>query len=160
MRSAPSVSFPVGRSRFEGGLLLALGLAGGAALALWMAQAVAPAGWKAGALAGWLAGCAWAWRQWRATPVGRLDWREEGWFWARAGEGAASEPSPLPAPPRVVLDLQHVLLLQAPGFAPRWFWLARRDDPACWNALRRAAHARAFGREATPAPASAAGGQP
>lgn len=141
MRNAPSVNFPVGRSRFEGMLLLALGLASGAVLLLWARQAVVPATWLAASVAAWGAGGAWAWLRWRAAPVGALQWREGAWFWVALNSPLSAEPAPLPCL-RVALDLQRVLLLEAPGAAPRWFWLACRDDPLNWNALRRAVHAR------------------
>lgn len=150
MRNAPSVSFPVGRSRFEGGLLLALGVSGGAALGFWMAQALVPPLWAAGALALWLAGALLAWRRWRATPAGRLQWREGGWFFAGTDVAPAADPAPLPRAPRVALDLQQRMLLEVPGFSPRWCWVARRDEPASWNALRRAVHARPLRGESQP----------
>ena len=140
MRNAPSVSFPVGRSRFEGALLLALGLSGGAVLLLWAHQAVVSAIWLAGVGAAWWVGGVWARRRWRASPIGRLQWREGAWFFAALDSPHSGDPAALPQL-RVALDLQQVLLLELPGFAPRWLWLARRDDPQNWNALRRAVHA-------------------
>ena len=141
MRNAPSVSFPVGRSRFEGRLLLAVGLAGGAALGLWQVQAAVPMGWGAASLMLWLMGAGLAWRRWRATPAGRLHWREGGWFFEASDSASLEDPRPL-ARLRVALDLQQVLLLEAPGGMPRWLWLARADDPVHWQALRHAVHAR------------------
>ena len=137
MHSAPSVSYPVGRSRFAAGLLLAAWLLGTAAVALWLNEVRAP-GWQRGAsvllvLAAGL-GAASSW--WR-TPAGALSWDGENWCWPAAGQGGAGAVT-------VGLDLQHWLLLRwTDGSAPRWLWLERARHAERWDDLRRAVYSRA-----------------
>ena len=137
MHDAPSVSYPVGRSRWAGALAASLWLAGLAGTLLWSAQpqlafwrlALA---WGAVAAAGLIAlrAC------WRA-PRGVLAWDGAGWTWAPHGAGA--ETGEL----QVALDLQHLLLVhwRASG-ARRWFWLERAGGER-WDELRRAVYSRA-----------------
>jgi toxin CptA len=133
MHSAPSVTYPVGRSVWAGALLLGLWLAGLAATATW-AWAVPAPGWPQG-LALTLAAClgAWAGWHWWCSPGGDLSW--EGGTWSRAGVEGMVE---------VRLDLQRVMLLRWQGAgAAEWFWLERAADPARWNDVRRAVYSRA-----------------
>ena len=143
-RSAPSVSYPVGRCRFWAWLLGGLGAAIAAALG-----ATAPALPLAlGALLGalllvWLG---WAgWVLWR-PPRGQLAWccglaQAPGhWGWqARGSESLA------PIDVSLVLDLQQraLLRLQGPRGVPRWVWVAQGRAPGEWLALRRALVAHA-----------------
>src|SRR5262245_43621400 len=101
MHAAPSVNYPVGRSRFAGALLAGLWATALAALLAWHWQAAAPA-WQrlagfallaaCGALAGW---------GWRRAPAGTLGWTGAGWLWnGRPGRLA------------LALDLQSRLLLR------------------------------------------------
>ncbi|RYF77218.1 MAG: hypothetical protein EOO29_21870 [Comamonadaceae bacterium] len=142
MRNAPSVSFPVGRSPFEGRLLLGLGLAGGCALGLWRWQTAASDLLAVCLLGLWAASCLLAWRQWRASPTGWLHWRDGAW--SLGLERASADHDISLTRLRVALDFQTVLLLELGSASrrPRWLWLALRDDPAQWNAVRRAFHAR------------------
>ena len=143
MRNAPSVSFPVGRSPFEGRLLLCLGLAGGAALGLWRWQTAASDLLAVGLLGLWMAGCVLAWRRWRASAAGWLHWRDGAWTFGASR--ASADNDIVLARLRVALDFQTILLLElkSASRAPRWLWLSHSDDPPHWNALRRAVHARA-----------------
>jgi len=139
MHSAPSVSYPVGRSRRAGRLLLLV--------------------WACGAT-GFLAACAGA---------GALGWRQAllglcvllAGVAARAGLRRSTEPADLSfdgrrwslsgaaplrsAEAQVVLDLQSLLLVRlgAAGRRQRWVWLDRGLAPGDWSDLRRAAHSRA-----------------
>ena len=149
MHHAPSVQYPVGRSRF-----LVAGV-----VVLWLLGAFAAVGqvWQTGGLGGrvlltggsvLLAGAV-AWGFLRKTPVGALRWDGEAWYWLPAAltPGACSEP--LSTPPQVSLDLQRVLLLSlnARGQRACWLCLERSQSPARWDDLRRAVFAQ---REAAP----------
>lgn len=153
LRSAPSVSFPVGRSRFQGQCLAAIWLLGALAVVLWWAQAAIHAWQLSLALALLAGGGMLSWRHWARAPMGTLHWREQQWHFS-PGAATTADIGDDPVEPlddlQVVLDLQSVLLLRCavPGqwrgpWGGQWFWLARRDDPVRWHALRRAAFARA-----------------
>ena len=137
MHSAPSVSYPVGRSRFAAGLLLGGWLLGVAAVGLWSSQVRAP-GWQLGAslVVVLLTGLCAAWN-WLRAFQGVLSWDGQGWSWsacAQAEEGM----------PEVGLDLQRWLLLRWSGAAAsRWLWLERARHPERWEDLRRAVYSRA-----------------
>lgn len=146
MHNAPSVSYPVGRSFFQVGLLsvlalLAAGLGVGwivssprfgvaqlAMLLLWLMAAV---------VSGW---------GWRRTEQGELQWDGQTWAWRRAGA-----PEGWPGQVAVRLDWQRGLLLAFVGETGRaqWLWLARSADATRWLALRRALYA-APGRRVSP----------
>ncbi|HEY8356662.1 MAG TPA: hypothetical protein VIL30_04295 [Ramlibacter sp.] len=141
MHAAPSVSYPVGRSRFAlAGLALAW-LAGLAAACAWTLQAQAP-GWHQAlavavvALAGAAAGAAWL-----RSPRGTLAWDGGAWRWheQRAGTGGEG------GRPEVALDLQARLLLRWRSEAGivRWLTPERDSAPLHWDALRRAVYSPA-----------------
>jgi toxin CptA len=138
MYRAPSVSYPVERSRFLGGLLAVLVLAGVAAGAMvgqrtplhaWQVVVV----WAVILLAGLGAGFFW-----RSLPQGELRW--DGHCWE--GPGAATRPSGV----RVHLDLQRHLLvrLQEAGDTGSWLWLSAASRPERWDDVRRAVYSRAM----------------
>jgi toxin CptA len=137
MHSAPSVSYPVGRSRFAGLVLLVFWLLGAAAIAAWWLQAQAP-GWRTAAavlllaMSGLIAVIAW-----RRSPIGELAWDGENWNFSGAAESSAAALS-------VALDLQRRLLVHwvAPG-ASCWLWLERTSRPERWDDVRRAVYSRA-----------------
>ena len=137
MHSAPSVSYPVGRSRFAAGLLSGCWLLGVAAVGLWSFQMRA-AGWQLAASLGvlLLTGL-WAAWNWLRAPQGLLSWDGQSWSWsagAQAEEGT----------PEVGLDLQRWLLLRWSGAAAsHWLWLQRARQPERWDDLRRAVYSRA-----------------
>lgn len=137
MHAAPSVNYPVGRSRFLAVLLGVVWLCGAAALVV-AAIAWTP-GWRhvVGALA-LLASTVGAWQFWHSHPVGVLRWDGRAW----QGPGSAE-----PARLEVHLDLQHRLLArlvatQGPHRAS-WLWLEAGADPPRWADLRRAVYSRA-----------------
>lgn len=137
MHSAPSVSYPVGRSAFALRLAAALALLGLGAVAAWTWQAATP-GWRqaVGLAAVILAGAA-AWRAWLASPRGVLRWTGGEWAWDEGGQVVTGAVA-------LALDLQSHLLLRWDGAgAARWFWLERSAAPADWDALRRAVYSRA-----------------
>jgi hypothetical protein len=135
MHGAPSVSYPVGRSRFAAGILAAGWLLGCAAALLWWTHS--PDRWRMAmmfaALAATGAGAAWSWRSQRR---GVLEWDGAAWSWGDAGATAGQI--------EVALDLQHTLLVSwtAAGVS-RWLWLARSDRSERWDDLRRAVYSRA-----------------
>lgn len=146
MRSAPSVTSPVGRSRLEAalvGLICGLGLID---LAAWT-LGPSSLGWRQALGGVVLALCAvWAWSHLRQSPQGQLAWDGMVWRWSTGG--AACE-----VVPQVACDLQRWLLVQlhtpdqAPNHAPtaappRWLWLQAGVDTPHWLALRRALYSR------------------
>jgi toxin CptA len=136
MHSAPSVTYPVGRSPFAGLLLLAIWLAGAAALMFWWMSG--PSSSRLGAVVlSWLASGLWAARQWWRSPIGAVAWNGESWNWAagETGDNGVLE---------VSLDLQRSMLVRWAGKgASRWFWLERASRADRWDDLRRAVYSRA-----------------
>lgn len=137
MHGAPSVSYPVGRSRFLAALLLLAWLLGGAATAFWWLQSQS-SGWRASGA--WLVlvstGAFAAWNWWHSTS-GVLTWDGQTWNWS----GDRRTPT---AVPEVRLDLQRCLLLRWPaGDASHWLWLERATRAERWDDLRRAVYSRA-----------------
>lgn len=149
MHDAPSVSYPVGRSRWAGALAASLWLCGLAGALLWAAQPQVAfwrlaLAWTAAAVAGVV-----ALRTWWRTPRGVLAWDGSGWTWTP--DGGHGVPGEL----QVALDVQHLLLVRfrAAG-AGGWFWLERGGGER-WDELRRAVYSRA-GPAALPAEPPAA----
>ena len=132
MHSAPSVTYPVGRSRFAGALLLVIWLAAAATLALWIKSGAS--GWRPGAAALlWIASGAWAVGHWWRSPTGAVAWDGESWNWtARDGVGTGML--------EVSLDLQRSMLVRwaGEGAGAQWFWLERASRVERWEDLRRA----------------------
>lgn len=137
MHDAPSVSYPVGRSRWAGALAAGLWLAGLAGTLLWSAQPqVAP--WRLGLA--WtavvVAGLA-ALRTWWLAPRGVLAWDGSGWTWTRDGGQAVTGEL------QVAVDFQRLLLVHWRAAGKRgWFWL-ERGGGGRWDELRRAVYSRA-----------------
>ena len=138
MHSAPSVSYPVGRSRFLARVQGSLWLLGAATVAAWCAQ-VDTLGWRqALALASLVFAGTLAWQSWRRMPVGGLHWDGQQWFWTDAGEPSA-------VALELHLDWQRYMLLscQSPGAALRWCWVEQASQPQRWRDLRRAVYSPA-----------------
>jgi toxin CptA len=157
MHNAPAVSYPVGRSHFQGGLLLAAGLAGLASCVAW-ALADARLGLRQIlALSLWALVSVNAFWHWRQTPTGVLHWDGQVW---RLELTPPVANLPLDASSRlsVQLDFQSVILarLGVEGGGDHWLWLQAQADPSRWRALRRAAH----GRVAAASSPSGAAAQP
>jgi hypothetical protein len=140
MHNAPPVTYPLGRSHFQGLALLGLWLAGVGVLTLWWR--VAPvADWRlwtalavvlaAGVAAGWA---------WLHSPVGQLCWDGQDWRWESQGYQAGTPVRDLV----VALDLQRTLLLRLENqdHATLWLWAGRSTQPERWLDLRRAVHSQ------------------
>lgn len=140
MHNAPPVTYPLGRSHFQGLALLGLWLAGVGVLALWWRAAPA-ADWRLWTVlafvlvAGLAAGLAWA-----RSPVGQLCWDGQDWRWESQGYQSGTPVRDL----AVVLDLQRILLLRLENqdHATLWLWAGRSNQPERWLDLRRAVYAR------------------
>jgi hypothetical protein len=159
MHNAPSVSFPVGRSRFQGWLIgLLVGL-GALTVFTWTVQADG-LGWRQ-----WLAASlcvttsAWSARSWWRTPVGSVSWDGVVWRWTAGAQSVVMVPE-------VVLDLQFAILLRLPVTADtgvNWLWLDRASNSLRWIALRRAIYSLARRRDdpfAEPANSPSVGAAP
>ncbi len=130
MHHAPSVQYPVGRSRFltvAAVALWSLGLCGAAGQAL----ALGAVAWPVGVtlVASLAAGAVVVWAN-RTEPTGTLYWDGDAWSW----NGSALQA------PEVSLDLQTVVLVRfvAEQGVHLGLWLERRQAPARWDDLRRA----------------------
>ena len=133
MHSAPSVTYPVGRSRFAALALGLVWLAGVAVMGAWLIQVAALGLRHFAALAG-TAGCGGlAWMGWLRGPIGELHWDGQSWCWSAGGKRRVGQIA-------VQLDFQRHLLvrLSSDGAASHWYWLARSDSRPCWDDLRRA----------------------
>lgn len=141
MHSAPSVTYPVGRSHFTGAMGLAA-VASGVAAALGSLQAGGHPLLAVGGVAIALASGCWACLRWLEVPSGELSWDGQGWSWSADGPATQSVAS---RELLVCLDLQTAILLRQPqgGYVSRWFWLERARSPLRWGALRRAVYSPA-----------------
>ncbi len=138
MHNAPSVSYPVGRSRFTGVMLLATWLVGAVTALWWWISQPGVASWRLGLMTAVLvlAGLAAAWNWWH-SPEGTLAWDGETWNWAGTSAGKIGVLC-------VALDLQDHLLLHWIGSStPRWLWVERAAHAPRWGDLRRAVYSRA-----------------
>jgi toxin CptA len=136
MHSAPSVSYPVGRSRMARRLLLGIWCLGAAGLAAWCLQ-FSGAGWRTALLV--LVVLAAGLSAWRAARLGEgveLQWNGQHWSCAGSAQCAAARVS-------IHLDFQPLMLVRLcePGRATTWLWLERGSMPSRWLDLRRALHA-------------------
>lgn len=145
MHSAPAVSFPVGRSRFQGSLVGVLIMCCVLTVTAWSLQADA-LGWRHWvAVSACWATSVWAvWHEWR-TPKGNLAWDGGAWYWAVDAQS-------LTVVPEVVIDFQHLVLLRLRdpvGTFVTWVWVARAFNPLRWVALRRAIYTHTRRHNAT-----------
>lgn len=140
LHSAPSVIYPLGRSRYLGWLSgLAWALAALLTGAWWFLAAAADSRPWWGLTALLLAGAVML-RGWQRSPVGQLSWDGQHWAWESAGYlGGGSL-----AAPQVMLDLQSAVLLRLDNRAGAswWLWAERAALPPRWLDLRRAIYAR------------------
>jgi toxin CptA len=140
MHNAPSVVFPLGRSNFQGLILLILWLSGLTAIALWWRVAPAP-DWRLWAAASVLLTAAGAMALgWKNSPVGQLRWDGQGWRWESLGYQSGTLVSSL----AVTLDFQAVMLLRLENHdgAILWLWARRSSMPERWLDLRRAVYSQ------------------
>jgi hypothetical protein len=149
MYNAPAVTYPVGRSLFQAGLILAVLLAGAAAQGAW---------WWLSAKHGVVHGLGWllwlvfgAWAVWRGVHLQQAQLAWDGRDWRL--QAGALRPR---VTPQVILDVQHSLLLRLRSEAglPLWVWPVQRTQPERWLALRRALFQPASALDSTPASAS------
>ncbi len=148
MHNAPSVVYPLGRSRFQGRVLVALWFAGLAVTLLWAVSAPR-LDWRLGvAVLALLTAAAAAWSGWRHAPSGQVRWDGQVWHWESPGYRSGTPVLAL----SVVLDFQRVLLLRLENqdHATLWLWAHRAAMPERWMDLRRAVYSR---RKASPAAA-------
>jgi toxin CptA len=138
MHTAPSVSYPVGRSAFAGFLLAAIAVLGLLAATAWSIQSPVFTWRQSLAFLAVLACGLFAGRGWLASPRGVLRWDGVGWQWQQAEAAQAGQPE-------IALDLQARMLLRfrAEEGGVHWFWLERKSDASHWDALRRAVYSRA-----------------
>ncbi len=138
MHSAPAVSYPVGRSRLHGWLVLGLGLGASLTGAWWLRQ-IDAVGWRHLLFVGVLLGtCSAAAVAWGRSAQGILRWDGQAWHWTA---DVALTPGTL----TVHLDGQFFLLLSLRSDIGKrlWLWPERRLDVTRWTALRRAVFSRA-----------------
>ena len=150
MHSAPAVSYPVGRSRFQGSLVGLAGLAGTVTGLFWYRQAD-PVGWRQALFAmTLLAVCSVAVQSWRRSPQGYLGWDGQAWSWTRADGSVCGLV-------KVHLDLQFclVLSLRTDSGSRLWIWPERRAELALWHALRCAVFSRGGAGQARDASSNA-----
>lgn len=133
MYNAPAVTYPMGRSRFQTGLTLAVVLAGGMAQAVWWLLSAAHGVSHLLGLLLWLVAGNWALWHLRRTALAQLVWDGQSWLWCSGINRQV-------VVPQVIVDAQHSLLLcLRPGAgASRWAWPAQQAQPERWLALRRA----------------------
>lgn len=138
MHSAPSVTYPVGRSRFLGQMLTVIWLGGACAIgAAWLASGLG--GWRAVlACSVLLLSAALAIYFWQGVAAGALRWDGHAWHGPQAFAGSRQL--------HVDLDLQRHLLVRLSGATGRsqWLWLEASSDPSRWNDLRRAVYSPAM----------------
>ena len=136
MHAAPTVEYPLGRSRFHTFALLIVLLGVLIVDAAWLTQSDA-SNWRAG-LALWLSllSAAASLHAWRNRPVGILRWDGKSWWWLRGHSHCAGSIN-------VHLDVQGSLLLhfRSDSGVCHWFWVDRAFAPPRGMALRRAVHA-------------------
>jgi len=138
MHSAPAVSYPVGRSRFQGYLLGLSCLIGIISGWLWHYQSD-PGGWRQWLFSLVLLGvCSVAVLVWRRSPQGRLSWDGQSWNWTCADLSVCGVLT-------VHLDLQFflVLCLHLDSGAAIWLWPERGATEVRWNSLRQAVFSHA-----------------
>lgn len=144
MHSAPSVSYPVGRSHGAARLLSALWIAG----ACCSGAALYPFGhmaWRQVLLVSSVVLTATVARR-TLGPVLAADLVFDGQDWSLAGQDASKA-----ARIAVLLDIQSLVLvrLDEPTKRARWLWLERRARPERWQDLRRAIYSRALSSSVT-----------
>lgn len=140
MHNAPPVTYPLGRSHFQGFAVLGFWLAGGGVLALWWRAAPA-ADWRLWtALAVVLAAGVAAGLAWAHSPVGQLRWDGQDWRWESRGYQSGTPVRDL----AVALDLQRTMLLRLENqdHATLWLWAGRSSQPERWLDLRRAVYSQ------------------
>lgn len=138
IHNAPPVVYPLGRSAFQGWLLLGLWLAGLQVFVLWI-YASRHQDTTALVLAASILAAGFAsWRGWKNAPVGLLAWDGQQWRWESTGYKAGIAEQEL----TVIADFQRILLLriQNQAKASLWLWAEQKVFPDRWMDLRRAVY--------------------
>ncbi len=133
MHNAPAVSYPVGRSRFQG-ILIALSTLSGIAVGIVWHQQANAGGWREWLFITSLASASIvALLVWQRMPGGRLLWDGQAWSWTSADTSSFGVMA-------VHLDLQSwlVLSLRTDAGVRIWLWPQRSTDAMHWSALRQA----------------------
>lgn len=144
-RRAPSVQYPLRRSRVLGALLLALLFIGAGVVAAWVGFGARDAVLSAAVALGlWLLAAAGAAHFWWGQPRGVLQFDGQAWTLGQTAK-SFSGPLALSVAPEVLLDLQaHLWVRVAPiRHSSQWLWLERSSQPERWMDLRRAVYSRA-----------------
>ena len=144
-RRAPSVQYPLWRSRVLGALLLALLFTGAGVAVAWVSSGARDAVVSAAVALGlWLLAAAGAAHFWWGQPRGVLQFDGQAWTLGQTAK-SFSGPLALSVPPEVLLDLQvHLWVRIVPiGHSAQWLWLERSSQPERWMDLRRAVYSRA-----------------
>jgi len=133
MHSAPSVSFPLGRSRFGLAIVLMLSMIGAAAQITWMLQSQTLGFVHMTGCFIWLVGSGLALRYWANTQSGDLAWTGAHWSWT-------AQHTSVPVSATLVFDFQSILLMRLvfPEGASYWFWVQQNAAQVRWLDLRRA----------------------
>ena len=144
-RRAPSVQYPLRRSRVLGALLLAFLLTGAGVVTAWVSSGARDVVLSAAVAFGlWLLAAAGAAHFWWSQPRGVLQFDGQAWTLGPTAK-SFSGPLALSVPPEVLLDLQaHLWVRIVPsGHSSQWLWLERSSQPERWMDLRRAVYSRA-----------------
>lgn len=153
--SAPSLSYPTGRSIWLALVLFFMLLLGAVSVGLYSYQthpAVFQFRWQEGLIAvSWLfaaVGVGQFLEQLKYRSLGSLAW--DGFFWhltSGALDGAQGKPSSQTGNVSIRFDGQRCLLLKfepsLEGDRAQWLWLERAFAPEHWHDLRRAVYSRA-----------------
>ena len=151
MHSAPSVSYPVGRSRDANRLLVMLWVAGACCASAASFQ-FGHVGWRQALILGVVILAAMVARR-TLGPALAVDLVFDGQDWSLSGMASRKLARIV-----VLLDLQSLLLvrLEEPSQRARWLWLERRARPERWQDLRRAVHSGALSGVASATPSTVA----
>jgi hypothetical protein len=136
--SAPSVVYPLGRSRLLAWILSGMWCAGLLVAVLWF-YATRHLDWRTALVFAALVGAAAATRSsWTHSPIGQLAWDGEAWRWESASYQTGIAGYEL----SVIADFQRFMLLRLENHAHArlWLWVDRSAMPQRWLDLRRAVY--------------------
>ncbi len=135
MQGPPSVSFPVGRSKWHIGTIAVAGLPALLGCTLLLTQI--PTDRAALALLCLSVLLGFAIFEWLRTEQGMLRWDGQHWLWTGFGDVSVDQLVPL-------FDLQSVLLVRVRSDKGKvvWLWLEAKPDALHWRAIRRAVYAQ------------------
>lgn len=136
--NAPSVTYPLGRSRWQLWLLSSLWLSALVLVLAWPLTSQQVTWRQFAGLAATIGAGLVALRGWNNSPVGRLAWDGQVWRWEGRGYQVGMADYDL----LVAIDFQSLMLLRIENqaHAKLWLWAERRTLPARWLDLRRAVY--------------------